>query len=687
MKYIYIAILFLTIASCNSTDENADKSNQNKLQSNFLLSQDSVNQITKDLMSRFDVSQSERIERCVKQTASIWRASDGTVEDFKIFCTENFVDDEVKLSQLFEKLSRNFEILNGNFNKISVDLKLPLHIDYGEITTVDMMFGSYEPSAHLHEDLYLNKVAFLVALNFPMYSLKEKNDLGMSWTSQQWAYARMGDMFVSREPSELAQKYAEVSTAADAYISDYNIYMGNLINDKNETLFPAEMKLITHWGLRDELKSNYNAENGFEKQNMIYAVMKNIISQEIPENVINNSEYKWNPTTNQLFDKTNKEVKFKPEANVRYQHLLNSFHALKAEDEYNEMYPNYPARKFDVEMEISQAEVEKLFIDFVSSPVVKDVAEIIKKRLGRDLQPFDIWYDGFKARSSINEEDLDKITTTKYPSKIEFENDLPNILQKLGFDEGSARFISSKITVDASRGAGHAWGAEMKSDNARLRTRVAENGMNYKGYNIAIHEFGHNVEQTISLHDVDYYMLRGVPNTAFTEALAFVFQAKDLELLGIKETNTDKKYLEVLDNFWGAYEIMGVSLVDMNVWKWLYENPEASPEDLKNAVNKIAKDVWNEYYEPIFGMDDEPILAVYSHMIDAPLYLSAYPIGQLIQFQLEQHFDKGDFAPEVMRMFKNGRLTPQVWMKKAVGAELSAQPMTDAAKVAVEHLK
>jgi len=104
MKYIYIAILFLTIASCNSTDENADKSNQNKLQSNFLLSQDSVNQITKDLMSRFDVSQSERIERCVKQTASIWRASDGTVEDFKIFCTENFVDDEVKLSQLFEKL-------------------------------------------------------------------------------------------------------------------------------------------------------------------------------------------------------------------------------------------------------------------------------------------------------------------------------------------------------------------------------------------------------------------------------------------------------------------------------------------------------------------------------------------------------------------------------------------------------
>ena len=39
-----------------------------------------------------------------------------------------------------------------------------------------------------------------------------------------------------------------------------------------------------------------------------------------------------------------------------------------------------------------------------------------------------------------------------------------------------------------------------------------------------------------------------------------------------------------LDIFWGAYEIMGVALVDMNVWKWMYANPEATPEKLKNAV-------------------------------------------------------------------------------------------------------
>jgi len=33
---------------------------------------------------------------------------------------------------------------------------------------------------------------------------------------------------------------------------------------------------------------------------------------------------------------------------------------------------------------------------------------------------------------------------------------------------------------------------------AALRTRVESDGMNFKGYNIALHEMGHNLEQTFS---------------------------------------------------------------------------------------------------------------------------------------------------------------------------------------------
>ena len=46
-------------------------------------------------------------------------------------------------------------------------------------------------------------------------------------------------------------------------------------------------------------------------------------------------------------------------------------------------------------------------------------------------------------------------------------------------------------------------GAARSGYKAHLRTRVEKDGMNYKGYNIAVHEMGHNVEQTFSLYDID----------------------------------------------------------------------------------------------------------------------------------------------------------------------------------------
>jgi len=136
-----------------------------------------------------------------------------------------------------------------------------------------------------------------------------------------------------------------------------------------------------------------------------------------------------------------------------------------------------------------------------------------------------------------------------------------------------------------------------------------------------------------------------------------------------------------------SYEIMGVSLVDMQVWNWMYANPNATPAQLKAAVIASAKEVWNKYYAPVFGMKDEPILAVYSHMIDNPLYLPNYPVGHLINFQVDGFMKGKNFASEVDRMFKQGRLIPQVWMKGAVGNEISVKPLLDATDVALKAVK
>ena len=338
-------------------------------------------------------------------------------------------------------------------------------------------------------------------------------------------------------------------------------------------------------------------------------------------------------------------------------------------------------------MEIAQPEVEEMFIRFLNSDLLKQTGKLISQRLGRSLEPFDIWYDGFKARSAINEDLLSEKTRKLYPDAAAFEKDLSNILLKLGFARERAEEISSKTTVDPARGSGHAWGAEMKGMKSHLRTRIPDDGMDYKGYNIAMHEFGHNVEQTISLNDMDYYVLKGVPNTAFTEALAFVFQSRDLKILGINETNPHAEAFKTLDLIWQTYEIMGVSLLDMRVWKWLYENPNAGKKQLKEALIRMAKEIWNDYYAPVFGCADAPVLAIYSHMISYPLYLSAYAFGNIIEFQIEQFLKTNDFAPTVDRIYRLGCLTPNLWMQNAVGAKIEIEPMLAAGFEALGKVK
>lgn len=614
------------------------------------------------------------IEKGVRQIAALWQSQDGTDAEFQAFCKQNYIADPAERERVFQKVSHYFEAMYGHFNEMGLQLQLNLHLDNGPLSSVDPMFGAYSPGAHLIDDFYNNKIGFIIALNFPKLSLQEKEALGTD--RKMWAYARLGDIFTERIPAERLQAQAKAESNADVYISDYNIYMGHVLDPKGQKLFPENMILLSHWNLRDEIKANYSkGKEGVQKQEAVYEVMKRIISQEIPVEAINSGEYDWNPYSNKLY-KDGEAINGTAESTARYQRMLDNFHAMQAIDQYTGN--TFIDRKFNDEMEISLADAETLFDHFLTSPELKGTGKLISKRLGRKLQPFDIWYDGFKARSGLDETKLDEMTQKLYPNAAAMKAGLPDMLVKLGFTPERAQEICSRIAVDAARGSGHAWGAAMKGQQSRLRTRIPANGMNYKGYNIAVHEFGHNVEQTISMYNVDNYMMSGVPNTAFTEALAFIFQKRDLELLEIKDNNPEKTDMETLDKFWSAYEIMGVSMLDIAVWKWLYAHPYATAPELREAVVSLSKEVWNKYYANVFGSKDETILGIYSHMISYPLYLSAYSFGQLIDFQVDNNLSAHNFAQEVDRMYRLGRLTPNQWMLQATGEPLSTEPLLKA---------
>lgn len=678
-KYLFIFTAAMLIWQCRqSTDSD-------RAYKPFIM-ENTIEATIDSLVEQYGEVNKERVTKGVIQAASFWRASDGTEEDFSKFCMNGFVDDPVKLEHIFNRISENFETIFGYYTKISQDLQRPLQLDIGEILPIDETFGSYSPFTHFTDDFFASKMAFYIILNYPYYSLEEKSAHADSWSRLEWAYARLGDVFDSRVPSEVNQNMVNVSTQSDIYISEYNIYAGNLIDTAGNTLFPKGMKLLSHWNLRDEIKANYGESGGLEKQKMLYEVMKRIIKQEIPSEVINSEAYQWNPYKNEVF-KNGDIISAIPENDIRYARLLDNFHAQQKVDPYYPGLNTYIKRNFESAMEIPLDVVEQLFNEFLSAPEVGQLVDVIRRRLNRELQPFDIWYDGFKTRTSIPAETLDRACRERYPDREAVQADLIQILIKLGFTREKAAAITSKIQVDPARGSGHAAGSEIRSEKSFLRTRIFPDGMDYKGYNIAIHEFGHNVEQTISLHDVDQYMLHGVPNTAFTEALAFIFQKRDLELLGFESQDQQKEAMDNLDSFWSLTEIMAVSLVDIRTWKWMYDNPSATPSELKDAVNHIAVEVWNEYLADIFGISDQPVLGIYSHMISYPLYLPNYAYGEIIQFQLEEYLEGKNFAEEVERIFSLGRLTPEQWMIEATGEKISVQPILSAARKALKEMQ
>jgi hypothetical protein len=656
---------------------------------------ESIAKAKASLIAKHGDAQRARIERGVAQVASLWRAEDG---DFEKFVTEHFQADQKEIDKLFNRLQTQFEQIDGNILEMQRSLRWDTDVDTGPQLPVDSLLTAYDPGARVTEDLFTAKVGFVALLNFPLSTLSDRIRDGESWNRRQWAEAKLTNRFDTRIPGNISAQISAAGAAADEYIAGYNLWMHHLVDDQGARLFPSGKRLISHWNLRDELKANYADKDGIAKQRTIVKVMERIVTQTIPKAVIDNPKLDWNPFTNAVTVAPAAEVEANAPANrattasterepdVRFQKVLDQFHAHRKADAFSPIAPSHIARAFEG-AEMPEARVRQLLLAVIESPLIARAAKEVEAKLGRKLEPQDIWYEF--GGGNVPEADLDKETRKRYPNAAAFAKDMPRILKGLGFTDAQSKTLAANIAVDPSRGAGHAMEARRRGDKPHLRTRIAEKGMDYKGYNIAVHELGHNVEQYLSLYEVDHTLLAGTPNVAFTEALAFLFQARNLELLGRKKAKGEAERLETLDHLWNTWEIAGCSLVEIDVWHWLYDHPNATAAELREATGKIARETWDKYYAPVLGgKGATSILGIYSHTIASPLYLFNYVLGHLIAFQVEEHVagkDAKTFASEFTRIARYGAVLPDVWMKHATKQPVSAKPMLDAAGRALDQ--
>ncbi len=88
-------------------------------------------------------------------------------------------------------------------HEINREFRQQLDLDLGPVLPFDEAFGGYDPSAHMIDDFFNNKLAFTVLLNFPLATLDDCLKNGPGWSRRQWAEVRLAQQFDKRIPADV----------------------------------------------------------------------------------------------------------------------------------------------------------------------------------------------------------------------------------------------------------------------------------------------------------------------------------------------------------------------------------------------------------------------------------------------------------------------------------------------------
>src|SRR5574340_1494515 len=237
---------------------------------------DSVQKLEKELPARYGETQRPRIQRGLKQVSEFWRTGDGDTAVFEDFVRRNFAGDQKALDAMFGRYDKLMEQTYGHLLEVILAYRTQVDLDLGPIMPYDEVFAGYDPSAHITDDLFQNKLAFTVLLNFPLTTLEERLRDGAKWSRRQCAEVRLAQRFSRRVPAEVNLAIAEAGSRAEQYIAEYNIWMHHLLDQQGQRLFPPKMRLLSHWNLRDQIKADYSEKDALPRQRMIARVMENI---------------------------------------------------------------------------------------------------------------------------------------------------------------------------------------------------------------------------------------------------------------------------------------------------------------------------------------------------------------------------------------------------------------------------
>ena len=418
-------------------------------------------------------------------------------------------------TRFFSRMEFALESLDGHMNEIARDFKRQSDLDLGEIYPFDEILAGLRSLGPRQRGLLPEPAGLRRAPELPPHDARAAPP-GRTAAGRAASGPRRAWPSASPSASRPTSTWRSASAHAEAarYIAQYNIWMHHLVDAKGQRLFPEGLRLLSHWNLRDEIKADYSdAQNGLAKQRAIAQVMDRIVTQTIPAAVVDNPHVDWNPFTNEVTRDDGARLRpARRRPTVKVTNAPGARHALRdaAED--------LPGRAQGGSVLADRADADRAALrreppdprgaregDARGGPLLaagpqgrrahleaaRPPARALRRLVQRLPAARRVHRGASSTRSSARSTRPPRPTRTTSPTSSP------------GSASPRRRRSTWPTTSRSTRRAapGHALGAARRADHAHLRTRVEKGGMNYKGYNIAVHEMGHNVEQTFSLND------------------------------------------------------------------------------------------------------------------------------------------------------------------------------------------
>ena len=341
------------------------------------LSDSLVNVVRKELTAKQGAASVERINKGVSQLAAIWNRDDGTGEEFRQFCLDNFLP-EAELTENLPVIAENLALLGSSLSVAGSKFNEPFaFVDVPKLKA-DGFFRDATPSY----DAYGSKLAHFLKLNFPVYSVAEKNQMAGEWTRDQWLMNGIGDYFADRRPVRPDSLLQSEMSKYRRYMDNYFFRMDHIKDQSGKYIFPEGTLLHSHRGIRDNTKEEYTRKDGFKRQKLSGDILEAVFSGEVPVQFLSDTNTRWDPYKMELFTiKNSREERiegFATESDYRYKGLKTKF---LLQQEIDKVYGNgstFITRNFG-NANLDAGETKKLIGEILANPLNEQIGAIIKE--------------------------------------------------------------------------------------------------------------------------------------------------------------------------------------------------------------------------------------------------------------------------------------------------------------------